>query len=286
MLALAVTGCVRRPPPAAPGAHYVVGQGYQRAGTWFYPHEDFHYAATGLAMVQADRAGVTADGEAIDPAALNAAHQTLQLPAVVLVTNLETGLQVRVRVNDRGPDTPARLIALSRRAGQLLGIQGTAAVRVEVDEAMSLALRQQLNGGPTLALTAAPRAAVTAEALAPPPGIGQSTRASRTGATPPASTASAASGPQVPDRLPETVSRVAPVPVSLMITAGTFGQAGYARQVAARLANMGARVERTRDGRSERFSVRAGPFASVAAADMALDQALSAGVTDARIVVE
>ena len=32
-----------------------------------------------------------------------AAHPTLQLPAIARVTDLDTGLQVLVRVNDRGP---------------------------------------------------------------------------------------------------------------------------------------------------------------------------------------
>ena len=47
---------------------------------------------------------------------LVAAHPTLQLPAVVAVTNLETGRTLRVRVIERGPDRAGRVIAVSPRA--------------------------------------------------------------------------------------------------------------------------------------------------------------------------
>ena len=287
VIAAAVAGCARRTAVVAPGAHYVVGPGYQVNGFWYYPHEDFHYVDTGLAVVQAaDSRGVTADGEAIDNAAMTAAHQTLQLPAIARVTNLNTGLQVLVRVNDRGPDTPKRLVSVSRRAGELLGMQPGAVtpVRVEVDEVMSMALRDQLNGGPKLTLVAAPRGVVSAEPLAPPPGVGQSARVRTVAAA-----VVVASGPglarSVPDRLPETVTHVPPGYASLAIEAGTFGQMGYARRVAAQLSGIGARVDRVADGRSERYTVRAGPFPDVASADAAIDQAMAAGVSDARIVV-
>lgn len=288
LIAAALAGCVRRTAVVPSEAHYVVGPGYRLNGTWYYPHEDFRYAATGLAVVQAANShGVTVDGEAIDGSAMTASHQTLQLPAIVRVTNLSTGLQVLVRVNDRGPGTPKRLIGLSPRAGELLGISAGAVtpVRVEVDEAMSTALRDQLNGGPKLTLAAAPRGAVTMETLAPPPGIGQSSRA-RSVAAPVVATSAPSPAQRVPDRLPDTVTHVPAGYPSLAIEAGSFGQMAYARQVAARLSGIGARVDRLQEGRSERYTVRAGPFSDVAAADAALDQAMAAGVTDAKIVVQ
>lgn len=255
-------------------------------GTWFYPREDFTADLTGLAAVLPDRSGPTADGETGDAGPMTAAMQTLQLPAIVRVTNLENGKAVLVRVNDRGPSSPGRLIGLSRRSAGLLGIDGVARVRVQVQEAPSLALRDQLNGGVRLAVAAAPRGSVTAEALAPPSGVGQSTRGrSAAGAT----VATAAVEPDrgtVPERLPEVVSQGAPAPGQLVMRAGSFGQMQYARQVVAKLGGADARVDRVRDGRAERYQVVAGPFSSVAAADSALDRAMSAGVSDARIVVE
>ena len=88
------------------------------------------------------------------------------------------------------------------------------------------------------------------------------------------------------DNLPETVQRVAPRPGQLMIEAGSFGQVVYARQAEARLAGLSARIDRSWEGRSERYTVRAGPYATVTQADAALKQALRAGVEDARIVVK
>lgn len=286
IIALALAGCARRPAPPGQVAHYVVGPGYRAGSVWYYPREDFHYDATGLASVLPGGRAATADGEMIDGTALTAAHQTLQLPCIVRVTNLETGLQVAVRVNDRGPETPSRLIALSRRAAELLGISGVARVRVQIDEGASTALRDQLHGGPLLAVAAAPRGAVQAEALPPPPGVMQSSRGRSAGATRIAAETGPAPTATVPERLPETVERVSAATGRLMIAAGSFGQMSYARQVVARLAGIGADVEQVRELRGASYRVRAGPFADVPAADAALDRAMRAGVTDARIVVE
>lgn len=285
--ALGLAGCSRpRPQPGPAAVHYVVGGGYRMGGTWFYPREDFTADVTGLATVLPDRTGHTADGEVAEGGTMSGAMQTLQLPAVVRVTNLENGSSALLRINDRGPASPGRVIGLSRRSAALLGVDGVARVRVQVQEAPSLALRDQLNGGTRLAVAAAPRGAVTAEALAPPAGVGQSARGrAAAGAT----VATAAVEPErgtVPERLPEEVSRGAAAPGRLMIRAGNFGQMQYARQVVAKLAGTDARVDRVREGRTERYQVVAGPFSSVAAADSALDRALSAGVSDARIVVE
>ncbi len=288
LVAACLLGCGR--PASAPsgtGARYVVGTGYQAGGIWFYPREDFQYDQTGLATVMQARHGVTADGEAADAARLTAAHQTLQLPALAWVTNLETGRQALVRINDRGPASAARLIALSPPAARLLGIsaEGTARVRVQVDEGRSLALRGALHGGPQLAMTAVPRDKVTAEDLPPPAGVVQPMP--KRSARPALATVGAAKDmAAAPDSLPETARTVAPRPGRLMIEAGSFGQAVYARQAQTRLAGLGARIDRSGDGRDERYAVRAGPYGSVAAADAALDQAFQAGVTDARIIVQ
>ena len=90
---LMLAGCARGPAPPAAQPRYVVGEPYQMGGVWSYPREDFSLVQTGLAAVIADqRAGRrTANGEIHDPTAMVAAHRTLQMPAVVTVTNLETG---------------------------------------------------------------------------------------------------------------------------------------------------------------------------------------------------
>jgi rare lipoprotein A len=76
----------------------------------------------------------TASGDRFNMNALTAAHRTLPLGTEATVTNLENGRSVDVVVNDRGPYMRGRIIDLSRRAAEKLGMkeQGVAKVRVEV----------------------------------------------------------------------------------------------------------------------------------------------------------
>src|ERR1700694_4280238 len=117
-----LAGCGHRAPLHPSAAHYEIGKPYQLAGLWYYPREAFDDDETGLAERLPDRTGATADGEAFDGRALAAAHRTLQLPAIARVTNLENGRHIEVRLTDRGPATPGRLLGLTPRAADLLGI--------------------------------------------------------------------------------------------------------------------------------------------------------------------
>ncbi len=77
---------------------------------------------------------LTASGQRFDARKLTAAHRTLPLDTKVKVTNLENGKSVEVKVNDRGPYIPGRVLDLSTEAAKLLGMekQGLALVRIEV----------------------------------------------------------------------------------------------------------------------------------------------------------
>lgn len=76
----------------------------------------------------------TASGEVFDPTQLTAAHRTLPFGTQLRVTNLANGRSVVVRINDRGPFKPGRIIDLSRAAAEQLGMigSGTAQVRLEL----------------------------------------------------------------------------------------------------------------------------------------------------------
>jgi rare lipoprotein A len=76
----------------------------------------------------------TASGEPFDTWQLTAAHKRLPFGALVLVTNLENGKSVIVRINDRGPFVPGRVIDLSQAAAVVIGLagRGVASVRLEV----------------------------------------------------------------------------------------------------------------------------------------------------------
>jgi rare lipoprotein A len=75
----------------------------------------------------------TSSGEPYDMYQLSAAHKTLPLPTWARVTNLDNGKSTIVRINDRGPFHPDRVIDLSWAAAVKLDIdqRGTGRVRVE-----------------------------------------------------------------------------------------------------------------------------------------------------------
>lgn len=74
----------------------------------------------------------TSSGEPYDMYQLTAAHKHLPLPSYVEVTHLETGESIIVRVNDRGPFKPGRIIDLSWAAAVRLGIDQAGTAPVEV----------------------------------------------------------------------------------------------------------------------------------------------------------
>ena len=116
------------------GAARKTGKPYQIRGKWYYPQAGDGYDQEGLASWYGPgfHGKSTANGETFDMGTLSAAHPTLPLPSYVAVTNKVNGRTVVVRVNDRGPYAHGRILDLSKRAAQLLGVTGagTAAVRV------------------------------------------------------------------------------------------------------------------------------------------------------------
>jgi rare lipoprotein A len=77
----------------------------------------------------------TASGERFNEKALTAAHPTLPFETRVRVINLTTGKTVIVRINDRNATYTQRIIDLSRKAGEMIGIhyQGTGVVALVPD---------------------------------------------------------------------------------------------------------------------------------------------------------
>lgn len=282
---LAIVGCQRKTTPAlpVPTPHYVVGSPWQgEGGSWFYPKEQLDYHATGLAVVEQPHGQtLTADGEAYDSDAVAASHQTLQLPAILRVTNLESGRSILVRANDRGPGAQGRLLALTQGAARLLDIQPGSATRVDIamDAGLSRRLDEQSPSGPHLDIATAPVEGVQEQALGAP---GLSGPAVQT-PVPGAGISSATDEARVPDHLPPQLQQGRPDPGALWIDAGQFNQRSYADAIAS---SIGGSVRSDGQGRQIVYSVRKGPFQRTSDADAALDQARRAGVTGARIIVE
>lgn len=80
----------------------------------------------------------TATGEAYDMYAMTAAHPTLPLPSYARVTYLASGRSVIVRVNDRGPFHPGRVIDLSYAAAYRIGIAQRGSGEVEVESVLPI----------------------------------------------------------------------------------------------------------------------------------------------------
>lgn len=107
------------------------------------PAGDEKYRLTGEAARQFERGHaswygprfhgrLTASGERYDMYALTAAHKTLPFGTVVRVRSNVLGREVDVRINDRGPFAPGRVIDVSRAAAEALGLVGTGVADVSL----------------------------------------------------------------------------------------------------------------------------------------------------------
>lgn len=100
------------------------------------PKEEAGPGTVGLASYYHDKfqGRRTASGEPFDQNALTAAHRSYPFGTLLRVHNLENGKSVDVRINDRGPHISGRIIDLTRRAAQAIGMlqQGVARVRLRV----------------------------------------------------------------------------------------------------------------------------------------------------------
>jgi rare lipoprotein A len=75
----------------------------------------------------------TASGEKFDTHDLTAAHPTLPFGTRLRVTNVASGRSVTVRVNDRGPYVPGRVVDVSYSAANALGMVGKGLAKVKLD---------------------------------------------------------------------------------------------------------------------------------------------------------
>lgn len=293
---------------ATRGGIYKVGNPYQINGVWYYPKEDATYDETGIGSWYGEQfhGKRTANGETFDMNEVSAAHPTLPMPSLVRVTNMDNGRSIVVRMNDRGPYANGRIIDLSRRSAQLLGYerQGTARVRVQY-----LGPAPLEGGGETMVASrstgaderpsAAPRGAVSAEALPPPPGVkGRSADVARPAAGQPSPMQIlAAQTPEPPSTasvslpaagLSEQTVEVGPARGGqIFVQVGAFTLHENAHRLAAQLSLVGpVGVSSTFVNKQEFFRVRLGPYDQVAGADKALQQVINSGQTNARIIVE
>ncbi len=135
ILLIFTAGCASTPPPVEPS--YTAKRGTQKPyridGKWYTPMESaYGYEEEGIASWYGrDFHGrKTSNGETYNMHAMTAAHKTLPMGTYVKVTRLDSGKETVVRIIDRGPFVSGRIIDLSYKAAQSIGMaeEGTAGV--------------------------------------------------------------------------------------------------------------------------------------------------------------
>jgi rare lipoprotein A len=96
------------------------------------PAAETRAASYGLASFY-EHDSQTASGETFNARELTAAHRTLPFGTRVRVTNVATGRSVTVRINDRGPFVPGRIVDVSYSAADTLGMIGRGVAKVKLD---------------------------------------------------------------------------------------------------------------------------------------------------------
>jgi rare lipoprotein A len=130
------------PPAPATVAPVLPAQQFQTAARTLTPAAS--YAVSGEPVPVFDETSVaivygaefnglpTANGETFDPNAMTAAHPTLPLPSLIQVVNTQTGKEVVLRVNDRGPFEDGASLQVSPRAAGELGMNGAGKTTLRV----------------------------------------------------------------------------------------------------------------------------------------------------------
>lgn len=104
--------------------------------------EDLDYVAThrpiltevGLATwYTAPKGRKAANGEVFSDHDLTAAHRTLPMGSLIVVTNLKTGQHSAMRITDRGPFVEGRIIDLTIASAKATGVYRAGLVQVRVD---------------------------------------------------------------------------------------------------------------------------------------------------------
>jgi peptidoglycan lytic transglycosylase len=96
-------------------------------------HTDIASAApNGLASFYTE-SQQTANGETFNTHELTAAHPSLPFGTKLRVTNVSTGKAVTVRINDRGPYVPGRVVDVSYAAADQLGMVKGGLAKVKLD---------------------------------------------------------------------------------------------------------------------------------------------------------
>ena len=127
---------IREPEPRIEPLHRFANRPYNVFGVGYTPQGTLRpYRERGLGSWYGRKfhGQKTSSGEIYDMYGMTAAHPTLPIPSYARVTNVGNGRSVIVRVNDRGPFHPGRIIDLSYTAAWKLGYVNAGSTPVEVE---------------------------------------------------------------------------------------------------------------------------------------------------------
>ena len=113
---------------------YLVGDAYFIEGVEYIPTENYDYKENGLATFYGSglHKKRTKNNSFNNVTELLGRHKTLPLPSIVMLTNLENGLSLMIKVNDRHNDNSS-IIQVSRKVAQLLRFYKTGIARVKIE---------------------------------------------------------------------------------------------------------------------------------------------------------
>jgi rare lipoprotein A len=213
----------------------------------------------------------TANGETFDPSAMTAAHPTLPLPSLIQVVNTETGQEVVLRVNDRGPFEDGASLQVSPRAANELGMNGAGKAKLRV---------RYLGAAPAVASPSSPE---------PAPQMASSTPYEAADYVAPVAYEPAPVAPQ-PREETRTYAYNTPAPAvdagDYFVQIGSFTDISNAQTLSNRVqASLPVMIVPARVNGADYFRVRVGPLLSRSEAERARSDLSYAGISQGRIVV-
>ncbi len=286
---------------------YKVGAPYVIDGVTYVPQEEFNHVETGVASWYGPgfHGKSTANGEQYNQEDHTAAHRTLQMPAIVRVTNLDNGRSTVVRVNDRGPYARSRIIDLSRAAAQDLDIvrNGTAHVRIDQLSAESETVKEVAMGGggaseQQAALAQLAAGQRTAPAAAPPPIQQAPVQQTPFQQAPPPPPQEVFVRAEPPPTRPAPVGKSGPTIASIAsgtsqsggsfyVQTGAFSTMNNAQRQRDLISSYGStEIFQASAGGHEVYRVRVGPYTTPDAAGIVADRLKRSGYGEARVVAD
>lgn len=112
------------------------GKPYTVRGKTYRPYTSAHgFTEVGVASWYGPgfHGKLTANGERYNQNSMTAAHKLLPFNTDIRVTNLDNGKSIVVRINDRGPFVDSRVIDLSRKGAEKIGMLGPGTARVRLE---------------------------------------------------------------------------------------------------------------------------------------------------------